>query len=585
MALHQRLQKKPSIRQEEDGKRLLFECRIQADPRPVVTWFHNTTPVSESPRHKLKIDKDGHSYFATLEITNVTVEDAGKYKVTAKNELGESNATISLNFDSGDNAAGFAPSFIEKPKIIPNESGTLITMKCKCKAKPKPQVTWYRGTSVVTESSKISINITDVEEDIYELTLEIKDPSAPDGGTYRCHVKNEFGESNANLNLNIEAEPEPEGEGPTFVEKPRITSHQGGKLVVMDCKVRADPKPTIVWYREGKVVSESTKIKIVVEKVEEAVYYIKLELKDPDMDDSGLYKCNIKNTLGELNANLTLNIEIIPVIKEKPKVIKIIKKRTVIVECKVQSKFAPQCTWFKEADAVKEDSRHTVHIEQVNDGEFNVKLEINEVIKEDKGYYKLVARNEKGEATSQSVEVTELPPEEKPKGEKPKISKLTNITIEEGRSVDFISTLKIVDKTVIVIWYKNTTVIKESSEFKMTFDGSTARLTISKCKLSHGATYKIVMKNEFGEDESSAILTVKEKKEEQEQTVENDKEAEKKEEVNWQNTIFFTLLTTQQIIFIHSALLSSVFLKCTFLFLVFEFLQIFTFSILFYITA
>lgn len=46
------------------------------------------------------VDKDGHSYFASLEINNVTVEDAGKYKVTAKNELGESNATISLNFDS-----------------------------------------------------------------------------------------------------------------------------------------------------------------------------------------------------------------------------------------------------------------------------------------------------------------------------------------------------------------------------------------------------------------------------------------------------------------------------------------------------
>lgn len=49
---------------------------------------------------QLTVDKDGHSYFATLEIKNVTVEDAGKYKVTAKNELGESNATISLNFDS-----------------------------------------------------------------------------------------------------------------------------------------------------------------------------------------------------------------------------------------------------------------------------------------------------------------------------------------------------------------------------------------------------------------------------------------------------------------------------------------------------
>lgn len=48
----------------------------------------------------MKVDKDGHSYFASLEIKNVTIEDAGKYKVTAKNELGESNATISLNFDS-----------------------------------------------------------------------------------------------------------------------------------------------------------------------------------------------------------------------------------------------------------------------------------------------------------------------------------------------------------------------------------------------------------------------------------------------------------------------------------------------------
>jgi hypothetical protein len=51
------------------------------------------------------VDKDGQQYFAALEIKNVTVEDAGKYKVTAKNELGESNATITLNFDSKYNEA------------------------------------------------------------------------------------------------------------------------------------------------------------------------------------------------------------------------------------------------------------------------------------------------------------------------------------------------------------------------------------------------------------------------------------------------------------------------------------------------
>lgn len=50
-------------------------------------------------------------------------------------------------------------------------------MKCKCKAKPKPDVTWFRGTTVVKESSKIKINVVDVEEDIYELFLEIKVPT------------------------------------------------------------------------------------------------------------------------------------------------------------------------------------------------------------------------------------------------------------------------------------------------------------------------------------------------------------------------------------------------------------------------
>ncbi|CAG2061432.1 unnamed protein product, partial [Timema podura] len=134
------------------------------------------------------------------------------------------------------------------------------------------------------------------------------DPAGSDGGTYRCHVKNEFGESNANLNLNIEAEPEPEGDGPTFIQKPRIISERGGKLVIMDCKVKATPKPTIIWYHGGSVLKESSKLSMSVEEKDD-IYYIKLELKDPGTEDSGLYKCNIKNTMGELNANLTLNIE------------------------------------------------------------------------------------------------------------------------------------------------------------------------------------------------------------------------------------------------------------------------------------
>lgn len=74
----------------------------------------------------------------------------------------------------GEDPNGFAPSFVEKPRIIPNEAGTLITMLCRCKSKPAPVVTWFREKDVVKETSKIKIKSSSTEEDIYELVLEIK---------------------------------------------------------------------------------------------------------------------------------------------------------------------------------------------------------------------------------------------------------------------------------------------------------------------------------------------------------------------------------------------------------------------------
>ncbi|CAH2099215.1 unnamed protein product [Euphydryas editha] len=512
-----RFPKKPTIRQE--GDILIMECILEAYPVPDITWFHGDKEIRDGNKMKMSKKLVGKDTFnLTLEILGPTKEDGGNYRCNAFNVFGESNANIALNFQGGDDENGFAPSFVEKPRIIPNEDGTLITMRCVCKAKPAAEVKWYRGTTVIKASSKIEIKSSVISEDVYELILLLSNPTAADGGAYRCHVQNEFGESNANLNLNIEAEPEPEGEGPTFVEKPTIQSKENGKLVIMGCKVKASPRPTIVWYHEGKEIRDSSKIKTRVE-VKEDIYTIVLELVDPGIEDSGLYKCNIKNELGELNANLTLNIEIIPVIKEKPKIIKIVKKKTVIVECKVLSKFAPSCTWYKEASAVREDSRHTVLIEPVREGEFAVKLEISNVSQQDKGSYKLVAKNEKGEAISQQVEITDIPEE---KGDKPQIIKhLRSLAKKENEEAEFVAVLKTSDQSCRCTWYKNSTVIRESSDINTSFDGTNARLIIRKVSSKYVANYRVVIKNDYGEDESSADLTIveekKKKKEEEEE--------------------------------------------------------------------
>jgi len=452
-------------------------------------------------------------------------------KLRQKNELGESNATISLNFDSGDDAGGFAPSFIEKPRIIPNEEGTLIILRCKCTASPKPVVTWFKGNKSISESSKIKMKVIE-KENTYELVLEISDPVGPDSGTYRCHVKNDHGESNANLNLNIEAEPEQEGDPPTFVEKPRIRSENNGKLVVMDCVVKANPKPEVVWYHNGVTISQSTKLSWKVEEKGDH-YHIRLELRNPGKDDQGLYKCNIKNGNGELNANLTLNIEIIPVIKQAPKVVTINKKKSAVIECRVQSVFEPQVIWMKENTVVRESHNKKTRIERITDGEYIVKLEMEPCSQADKGNYKLTVKNEKGEATSTLIEVTEIPEDDAPKA--PTISqKLKAQTVNEGSTINLESSLSVLDKTVKVSWYKNSSEITESSSTKTSFDGKCAKLIISSAKSTNSGTYKVKFSNKAGSSESSAEIVVKEKRkleeeEEKEEKKVKQKKSEKKE--------------------------------------------------------
>ena len=72
--------------------------------------FNNSGSFSILPRYFLTgryetfINVTGNLFVVALEITNVAMEDAGKYRVTCKNEFGESNANIGLNFDGKDEA-------------------------------------------------------------------------------------------------------------------------------------------------------------------------------------------------------------------------------------------------------------------------------------------------------------------------------------------------------------------------------------------------------------------------------------------------------------------------------------------------
>lgn len=80
----------------------------------------------------------------------------------------------------------------------------LLIMECILEANPSPDIRWYRGDTLIEESSsRHKMARKNTGRDQYTLTLTIRAPTQEDGGQYRCNAVNAYGESNANIALNF----------------------------------------------------------------------------------------------------------------------------------------------------------------------------------------------------------------------------------------------------------------------------------------------------------------------------------------------------------------------------------------------
>ena len=75
----------------EDSSAARFDVRVRGKPTPTVTWFKDGKKISgeQFPHIKVLQERD---LFSIL-ITEGKFEDAGMYKVVAKNDLGEVSST------------------------------------------------------------------------------------------------------------------------------------------------------------------------------------------------------------------------------------------------------------------------------------------------------------------------------------------------------------------------------------------------------------------------------------------------------------------------------------------------------------
>jgi len=77
----------------EEGATVRFQCAIAGHPIPWVTWDKDGLIITPSRRLTIK-EKDD---LRVVEISEVTLEDAGLYRVTLENDVGRVEASARLD--------------------------------------------------------------------------------------------------------------------------------------------------------------------------------------------------------------------------------------------------------------------------------------------------------------------------------------------------------------------------------------------------------------------------------------------------------------------------------------------------------
>ena len=271
-----------------EGKLAKLVCKVKGKPEPKIEWFKDDTPIQEDRRIKTQFDGET----CTLKITDTNLDDEGEYECVATNEEGTGSCKAELLV----NEANKRPEFIVKLKPVDVVEGDETRFEVEVSGFPKPDVSWYRVRDKIENGGRFE---TSEKDNVYSLV--IKDTSTDDGGSYKCVAKNEEGEVTSRGALAVKEK----------VEAPAIAEEQDAAPInvveddelSLTVTVSGKPKPEVTWFKDGKRVRDSNQVNI-----ESKGDKFSLAIPKIKPDDSGSYKCEVKNKAG--TATRTYNVKV-----------------------------------------------------------------------------------------------------------------------------------------------------------------------------------------------------------------------------------------------------------------------------------
>uniref|UniRef100_A0A5F8GI76 Obscurin n=1 Tax=Monodelphis domestica TaxID=13616 RepID=A0A5F8GI76_MONDO len=187
------------------------------------------------------------------------------------------------------------PDFEEELADCTAKLGETVKLACRVTGTPKPIVSWYKdGKPVDVDRHHIFIEDPDGS---YALILD--NLMSVDSGQYMCFAASAAGNAST-LGKILVLVP------PRFVNKVRNAHFVEGEDIQFTCTIEGAPYPQIRWYKDGSLLSESSKYQMFNEPRSGVLVLV---IKKACREDMGYYECELSNKLGSARSGAELSVQ------------------------------------------------------------------------------------------------------------------------------------------------------------------------------------------------------------------------------------------------------------------------------------
>ena len=191
-------------------------------------------------------------------------------------------------------------------------------------------------------------------------------------GFYTCVSENRAGSAEKFWKIEVYIEP-------SFIWTPQATtSPLLGEAVELECEAEGNPKPEIIWFKDGSIITEANNNRVSLSQS-------RLVIRNLVESDNGSYKCKAKNAAGSKEYSTVLKVNSPPSISIGSRQIASLVNEQVEIICEVNGYPEPDIIWSKDGALIPAEKLEQIQTERNS-------LYFSAVTVDDAGIYTCMAK-------------------------------------------------------------------------------------------------------------------------------------------------------------------------------------------------